>query len=146
MRALSPLAHNPTNAHAVYSNFSMKVLSSLHAQSEHQNKKIVQRDRVASLISGTDPEHISPRYLYLLSSLVRLFYEGFPLTPAHISVLEKTNRYSAQTRSAQRRARQSSFEATQIFTSRFSASKFRPSNYNYAKRSSCPLSKQASHI
>lgn len=38
MRALSPLAHNPTNAHAVYSNFSMKVLSSLHAQSEPQNE------------------------------------------------------------------------------------------------------------
>ena len=38
MRALSPLAHNPTNAHAVYSNFSMKVLSSLHARSEPQNE------------------------------------------------------------------------------------------------------------
>ena len=53
------------------------------------NTKLTQRDRIASLISGTDPEHISPRYLYLWSSLVRLFYEGFPLTPAQISVLEK---------------------------------------------------------
>lgn len=79
------------------------------------NTKLTQRDRIASLISGTDPEHISPRYLYLWSSLVRLFYEGFPLTPAQISVLEKTNRYSAQTRSARsarRRARQYSFEAS----------------------------------
>lgn len=76
------------------------------------NTKLTQRDRIASLISGTDPEHISPRYLYLWSSLVRLFYEGFPLTPAQISVLEKTNRYSAQTRSARRRASQYSFEAS----------------------------------
>ena len=38
MRALSPLAHNPTNAHAVYSNLPIKVLSSLHAQSEPQNE------------------------------------------------------------------------------------------------------------
>ena len=72
------------------------------------NTKLTQRDRIASLISGTDPEHISPRYLYLWSSLVRLFYEGFPLTPAQISVLEK-NRYSAQTR---RRAHQYNFEAS----------------------------------
>ena len=77
------------------------------------NTKLTQRDRIASLISGTDPEHISPRYLYLWSSLVRLFYEGFPLTSAQISVLEKTNRYSysSKTRSARRRARQYSFEA-----------------------------------
>ena len=75
------------------------------------NRKLTQRDRIASLISGTDPEHISPRYLYLWSSLVRLFYEGFPLTPAQISALEKTNRYSSKTRSARRRARQYSFEA-----------------------------------
>ena len=75
------------------------------------NTKLTQRDRIASLISGTDPEHISPRYLYLWSSLIRLFYEGFPLTPAQISVLEKTNRYSSKTRSARRRARQYSFEA-----------------------------------
>ena len=53
------------------------------------NTKLTQRDHIASLISGTDPEHISPRYLYLWSSLVRLFYEGFPLTPTQISVLEK---------------------------------------------------------
>ena len=75
------------------------------------NTKLTQRDRRASLISGTDPEHISPRYLYLWSSLVRLFYEGFPLTPAQISVLEKTNRHSSKTRSARRRTRQYSFEA-----------------------------------
>ena len=74
------------------------------------NTKLTQRDRIASLISGTDPEHISPRYLYLWSSLVRLFYEGFHLTPAQISVLEKTNRYTAQTRSAQKRARQYNFK------------------------------------
>ena len=76
------------------------------------NTKLTQRDRIASLTSGTDPEHISPRYLYLWNSLVPLFYEGFPLTSAQISVLEKTNRYSAQTRSARRRARQYSFEAS----------------------------------
>ena len=75
------------------------------------NTKLTQRDRIASLISGTDPEHISPRYLYLWSSLVRLFYEGFPLTPAQISVLEETNRYSSKTRSACRCTRQYSFEA-----------------------------------
>jgi hypothetical protein len=74
--------------------------------------KLTQRDRIVYLILGTDPEHISPRYLYLWSSIVRLFYEGFPLTPAQISVLEKTNRYSAQTRSARRRAHQYSFEAS----------------------------------
>ena len=39
-----------------------------------------------------------------------------------------------------------SLAATQTFTSRFSASKFRPSYYNYAKRSACSLPKQASHI
>ena len=54
--------------------------------------KLTQRDRIASLISSIDPEHISPQYLYLWSSLMRLFYEGFPLTPAQISVLGKTNR------------------------------------------------------
>ena len=75
------------------------------------NTKLTQRDGIASLISGTDPEHISPRYLYLWSSLVRLFYEGFPLMPAQNSVLEKANRYSSKIRSARRRARQYSFEA-----------------------------------
>jgi len=79
--------------------------------SRTKNTKLTQRDRIASLISGVDPEHISSRYLYLWSSLVRLVYEGFPLTPAQISVLEKTNRYSSKTRSARRRARQYSFEA-----------------------------------
>ena len=39
-----------------------------------------------------------------------------------------------------------SLAATQTFTCRFSASKFRPSYYNYAKRSACALSKQASYI
>ena len=38
------------------------------------NTKLTQRNRITSLISGTDPEHISPRDLYPLSSLVRLFY------------------------------------------------------------------------
>ena len=51
--------------------------------------KLTQRDRIVYLILGTDPEHISPQYLYLWSSVVRLFYEGFPLTPTQISVLEK---------------------------------------------------------
>ena len=46
------------------------------------NTKLTQRVRILSLISGADPEHITPRYLYLWSSFVRLFYEGFPLTPA----------------------------------------------------------------
>ena len=76
------------------------------------NTKLTQRDRIAYLTLSTDPEHISPQYLYLWSYVVRLFYEGFPLTPAQISVLEKTNRYSAQTRSARRRAHQYSFEAS----------------------------------
>ena len=54
------------------------------------NTKFNQPDRITSLISDINPFHMPPpRYLYLWSSLGRLFYKGFPLTHAQISVLEK---------------------------------------------------------
>jgi hypothetical protein len=63
-------------------------------------------DATASCNSAEFGFWLSAFFSILVASLV------FPLTPAQISVLEKTNRYSAQTRSARRRARQYSFEAS----------------------------------
>ena len=71
------------------------------------NTKLTQRVRILSLISGADPEHITPRHLYLWSSFARLFYKRFPLTPTKISVLKK--QIATQCR---RETRESAFGST----------------------------------